>query len=52
MPRDIALQVRRIAEQTDNIVRWKTLSRGGHFAAIEEPDVIVDDLREALRPFR
>jgi len=52
MPRDIALPVRRIAEQTDNIVRWQTLPRGGHFAAMEEPDLIVADLREALRSYR
>ena len=52
MPHDIALPVRRIAEQTDNIVRWETLPRGGHFAAMEQPDLIVTDLREALRPYR
>lgn len=52
MPRDIALPVRRLAEQTDDIVRWTTLPRGGHFAAMEQPEPIVDDLREALRPYR
>jgi len=52
MPRDIAQPVRRIAEQTDNIVRWTTLPHGGHFAALEQPHLIVEDLREALRPYR
>jgi len=52
MPHDIARPVRRIAEQTDNIVRWKELARGGHFAAMEQPDLIVADLRDALRPYR
>ncbi len=52
MPRDIALPVRHIAEQTDNIVRWKTLPRDGHFAAMDQPELITADLRDALRPYR
>lgn len=52
MPHDIALPVRRIAEQTDNIVRWQRLPRGGHFAAMEQPELITADLRDALRPYR
>ena len=51
MPRDIARPVRRPAEQTDDIVRWTTLPRGAHFA-MEQPELIVADLREALRPYR
>lgn len=52
MPADIARPVRRIAEATDNIVRWRQLPRGGHFAAMEQPELIITDLREALRPYR
>ncbi|WP_028926173.1 epoxide hydrolase family protein [Pseudonocardia acaciae] len=44
-PHDIALPVRRIAERTNNIVRWTTFDRGGHFGALEEPDLLVADLR-------
>lgn len=39
-------------KKTDNIVRWKTLPRSGHFAAMEQPELIIADLREALRPYR
>jgi microsomal epoxide hydrolase len=52
MPRDIARPARQIAEKTDNIVRWQELAHGGHFAALEQPELIVTDLREALRPYR
>ncbi|HAH09824.1 MAG TPA: hypothetical protein DCL54_15345 [Alphaproteobacteria bacterium] len=31
-----------------NIVRWREMPRGGHFAAQEEPDLFVQDVREAL----
>ena len=40
------------AEQENRIVRWTDVKRGGHFAALEEPDLLVDDLREFLRPLR
>jgi pimeloyl-ACP methyl ester carboxylesterase len=48
---DIGL--RRIAEQTNTIVRWTDVEdRGGHFAALEEPEMLVADIREFLRPLR
>ncbi len=52
MPRDIGSPVRRIAEQTNKIVRWTEFDRGGHFAAMEEPDLVVADLRAAMRDHR
>lgn len=33
------------AERAYNITRWTDLPRGGHFAAMEEPDLFVEDLR-------
>ncbi|GAA3861672.1 epoxide hydrolase family protein [Streptomyces sp. NPDC003328] len=33
------------AERTENIVRWTEFDRGGHFAALEEPDLLIDDVR-------
>jgi pimeloyl-ACP methyl ester carboxylesterase len=47
-PRDNFLTVRRIAERTNNIVHWSLFDRGGHFAAMEEPDLLVGDLRKFL----
>ncbi|SHV96195.1 epocide hydrolase domain-containing protein [Mycobacteroides abscessus subsp. abscessus] len=45
-PYDIALPVRSIAERTHNIVRWNKFDKGGHFAAMEQPAILVHDVRE------
>lgn len=36
-------------ERAYNVVRWKDMPRGGHFAAMEEPDLYVEDIREWAR---
>jgi pimeloyl-ACP methyl ester carboxylesterase len=36
---------RSFAEKTYNIVHWADMPRGGHFAAWEEPDLMLADLR-------
>jgi pimeloyl-ACP methyl ester carboxylesterase len=51
-PREIASPIRRLAELSNNIVHWSEFDRGGHFAAMEEPDLLVDDIREFFRRFR
>ncbi|WP_370947497.1 epoxide hydrolase family protein [Amycolatopsis sp. cg5] len=43
---DIAHPVRRMAEQTHNIVHWSEFERGGHFAAMEQPEALVEDMRK------
>ena len=35
-----------------NIVRWTDMPRGGHFAALEQPDLLVDDVRSFFRTVR
>jgi microsomal epoxide hydrolase len=37
------------AERAYNIVRWTEQPRGGHFAAMEEPDLFVEDVRAWAR---
>ncbi|MEO9213625.1 MAG: epoxide hydrolase family protein [Caulobacteraceae bacterium] len=37
------------AERAYNVVRWTQAPRGGHFAAMEQPDLFVDDLRDWAR---
>lgn len=45
--------IRTFAERANtNIVHWSEFDRGGHFAAIETPDLLVDDLRMFFRPLR
>jgi microsomal epoxide hydrolase len=51
-PREIAPPIRRFAEQSDHIVHWTEFGRGGHFAAMEVPDLLVGDMREFFRPLR
>jgi len=40
---------RSFAERAYNIVRWSDMPRGGHFAAMEEPDLYVDEVRAWAR---
>ncbi|MCH7653468.1 MAG: hypothetical protein IIB14_07315 [Chloroflexi bacterium] len=40
------------AERLYNVQRWTKMPRGGHFAASEEPDLLVEDIREFFRPLR
>jgi epoxide hydrolase len=51
-PRELAPPIRRFAEKSNNIVHWSEFDRGGHFAAMEEPDLLVSDVREFFRRFR
>ncbi|MEV6417312.1 epoxide hydrolase family protein [Kribbella sp. NPDC051718] len=44
-PEDNFIPLRHIAERTNNIVRWTEYPRGGHFAALEVPDLLVADIR-------
>lgn len=39
---------RSLAEKTYNIVHWSEMPRGGHFAALEEPELMLADLREFI----
>jgi epoxide hydrolase len=44
--------IRRYGEQGNNIVHWSDFDRGGHFAAMEAPDLLVTDVREFFRSLR
>jgi epoxide hydrolase len=44
-PHDIGPAIRRFAEKDNNIVHWTEFDRGGHFAAMEVPDLLVQDVR-------
>jgi microsomal epoxide hydrolase len=51
-PKEIARPPRRWAERQYNVVHWSEQPQGGHFAALEEPELLVDDVREFFRPLR
>jgi pimeloyl-ACP methyl ester carboxylesterase len=44
--------IRRVAEREHTIVHWSEFDRGGHFAAMETPDLLVEDIRAFFRQFR
>jgi pimeloyl-ACP methyl ester carboxylesterase len=44
--------IRRYAELNHNIVHWSEFDRGGHFAAIEAPDLLIGDVRKFFRGLR
>jgi hypothetical protein len=39
-------------ERTTNLVSATEPARGGHFAAIEQPELYAEELRAFFRPFR
>jgi pimeloyl-ACP methyl ester carboxylesterase len=51
-PRELAHVPRAVAERASNLVHWSRMDRGGHFAAAEEPELLVEDLRAFFRPLR
>jgi pimeloyl-ACP methyl ester carboxylesterase len=44
--------IRRYAERNHNIAHWSEFDRGGHFAAVEAPDLLVGDVRKFFRRLR
>ena len=50
-PKEIVPTPRSWAEQVyTNIVYWNELDKGGHFAAFEQPELFVEELRACFRP--
>ena len=52
-PREILRAPRSLAERTYTDIRsWTVMPRGGHFAAMEQPAALADDIRAFFRPLR
>jgi pimeloyl-ACP methyl ester carboxylesterase len=51
-PKDISQPPREWAERFFNVQRWTQMSRGGHFAAMEEPELLAADIQAWFRSFR
>jgi pimeloyl-ACP methyl ester carboxylesterase len=39
-------------ERFFDVHRWTELPSGGHFAALEEPELLATEIREFFRPLR
>jgi pimeloyl-ACP methyl ester carboxylesterase len=51
-PDELPVPPRSLAERLYNIQRWTEMKAGGHFAALEQPQVLVEDIRAFFRPLR
>ncbi len=51
-PHEIIKPPRSWVDRLYNVQRWNRFASGGHFAAMEEPQVLVDDVRAFFRPLR
>ena len=52
-PREILRPPRSLAAQTyTDIRRWSVMPRGGHFAALEQPEALANEVREFFRSLR
>ncbi|BCW05888.1 epoxide hydrolase family protein [Arthrobacter sp. NtRootA1] len=48
-PHELYRATRRVAEHHYNVVRWTPQAKGGHFPALEQPQLLATDIRESLR---
>lgn len=51
-PKELSRLPRAWAENSFNITQWTEMPKGGHFAAMEEPELLVDDIRNHFRALR
>jgi pimeloyl-ACP methyl ester carboxylesterase len=51
-PKEIPMPPRSLAERGYNIARWTVMPKGGHFAAMEQPELLADDIRDFFRTLR
>ncbi len=51
-PKEVLRFPRGWVERRYNVVHWTDMPRGGHFAAMEQPDLFVEDLRSFFRAHR
>jgi microsomal epoxide hydrolase len=51
-PKELIRAPRSWVESHFNVQQWTEMPRGGHFAAMEQPDLLVDDVRSFFRKLR
>ncbi|MGI8927267.1 MAG: epoxide hydrolase family protein [Tepidiformaceae bacterium] len=51
-PRELVLSPREWMEPRFNVQRWTEFPRGGHFAAMEQPQALLEDVRAFFRSVR
>src|SRR6266566_5451809 len=51
-PDELPIPPRSLAQRLYNIQHWTEMKAGGHFAALEQPQALVEDIRAFFRPLR
>jgi len=51
-PKELFFTPRTWAQARYNLVHWTEMPRGGHFAAMEEPELLVNDIRAFFRTLK
>ncbi|MFI0417448.1 hypothetical protein [Spongiactinospora sp. 9N601] len=44
--------IRGLAELSNTVTHWSEFDRGGHFASLQAPDLLVADIRDFFRTLR
>lgn len=51
-PRELPMPPRSWVERVFQVQRWTSMPAGGHFAALEQPQLLVEEIRAFFRPIR
>jgi pimeloyl-ACP methyl ester carboxylesterase len=51
-PRELPMPPRSWVERVFPVSRWTEMSAGGHFAALEQPELLAEEVRAFFRPLR
>jgi len=51
-PHELPMPPRAWVERVYNVARWTPMPRGGHFAAMEAPELLAEEIRAFFRPLR
>jgi hypothetical protein len=51
-PKEVLPAPRPWCEAAFNVVHWTEMPRGGHFAALEQSQLLLEDIRAFFRRFR
>lgn len=51
-PKELPMPPRMRIERALRVERWTEIPRGGHFAALEQPRALAEDIRTSFRPWR
>ena len=49
---DIIFRPKKIMEKANNLKHWNTFKNGGHFAPMEQPKIIIDEIRKFFKEYR